>query len=156
MYENNQDGAAIYGTLDDLRVTLHSGGLVRVYFPGLDSASDVARLHMVNPDHVCAELAKRIRYRKSEDESAESDAYWALAMVCTSGHFEELRRYVGTGMSEAMGVTFTGARWYVKYHSMTSMGAGTIRINCAAWSPVGTPYMVSLPTGNTLTSYLYR
>ena len=121
MYENNQDGAAIYGTLDDLRVTLHSGGLVRVYFPGLDSASDVARLHMVNPDHVCAELAKRIRYRKSEDESAESDAYWALAMVCTSGHFEELRRYVGTGMSEAMGVTFTGARWYVKYHSMTSM-----------------------------------
>ena len=121
MYENNQDGVAVYGTLDDLRQTLHSGGLVRVYFEGLDTASDVHRLHVITPDHVCAELPKRIRYWKTNDESADSNAYWSLAMVCTSGHFEELRKYVGTGLSEATGVTFTGARWYVKYHSMSSM-----------------------------------
>ena len=74
---------------------------------------------MITPDHVCAELPKHIRYWKSNDESAESDACWLLAMTCTSGHFEELCKYVGTGQSKATRVTFTEARLYIKYHSVT-------------------------------------
>ena len=121
MYENNQNGFDIYGTLDDLHQAIKSGGLVRVYLPGLDSASDAHRIHTIGNGHICAELPKRIRYWKSNNESAESDAYWSLTMTCTSGHFEELRKYVGTEQSEATGITIADTRWYVKYHSMSNM-----------------------------------
>ena len=121
MYENNQHGFHLYGALEDLQMAIKSGGLVRVYLPGIDSASDAHRIHITGNGHVCAELPKRIRYWKSNNESAESDAYWSLAMTCTSGYFEELRKNVGTGRSEATGISFADTRWYVKYHSMSNM-----------------------------------
>ena len=112
VYENDADGAAVYGRREDLMAALRAGAALTVYIPSLStSGSDIPPTHVhIEQDHVCAQTTET---SKTWD-SFFPDVYWWIYIVCTSGRSHMTRYYVGGYFYERNSAKYA-LKWYVKY-----------------------------------------
>ena len=117
VYENDADGAAVYGRREDLVAALRAGAALNVYMvdPWTDGMTIPFTHVHIEQDHVCAQNTRTSRRQWGE---FKADVYWVIFIICTSGRSHVTRYYV-SGNFYARNPARHDAKWYVKYSQKT-------------------------------------
>ena len=109
VFANDANGATVYGRRGDLVAALRAGAALTVYLP---SGSAIPSTHVhIEQDLVCAQTKETSRAGWG---NFNTNTYWWIFMVCTSGRSHMTRYYVG-GHFDARNTATYAVRWYVKY-----------------------------------------
>ena len=109
VYENDANGAAVYGRLEDLVTALRGGAELTVYVASISYALPVKHVH-TQQGIVCAQT----KDTSKGWGSFHTDVYWWIFMLCTTGDSHMTRYYVGGTFYKRNDANYA-VKWYVKY-----------------------------------------
>ena len=112
VYEHDTDGSVLYGRRGDLDEAVRAGAALSVYVPKLKYAVQAEHVHFED-GQVCAQFWKHASF--GSWMAFQTNVYWWLFIVCTSGYGHASRYYVGSGQFLSRTDYTYRIQWYVKY-----------------------------------------
>ena len=111
VYEHDTDGSVMYGRREDLDEAVRAGAALTVYIPRSQHTIQAEHVHFED-GQVCAQFWKHGSF--SGRVAFQTNVYWWILIVCTSGYGQATRYYVGGGHFVDTDFTYR-IQWYVKY-----------------------------------------
>ena len=111
VYEHDTDGSVLYGRREDLDDALRAGAALTLYIPKSQYSVQAEHVHFEDGE-VCAQFWKHASFQNWM--SFQTNVYWYLLMVCTSGYGQASRYYISGQFISRSDASYR-VQWYVKY-----------------------------------------
>ena len=133
VYEHDAKGEAVYGRRENLVAALRDGATMTMILDFWDEpyTSQADHVH-IEQGNVCAQFWKHASF--SNWMSFQTNVYWWIIIVCTSGYGQATRYYVGGDFLSSNNYSFA-VQWYVKYpYTLRPV----LTLDAAGWVESGT------------------
>ena len=131
VYMHDDKGNAVYGRREHLVAALRDGAALTVHLPSWQYTVQAEHVHF-EEHHVCAQFWKHASF--SDWMHFQSNVYWWITMVCTSGYGQATRYFIGGNFVSRNDYTLA-AHWYIKYPCRL---CPVLTLNAAGWIESGT------------------